>query len=102
VNFTTSHTNIQVAQAIVTAINGVGAELRISATSSGNIVTLTNELEGTYGNQLIGENVANSSFRVSGMSGGAGYDCLQGTGCTWNKDCDPTLQCVAGNTCGIP
>lgn len=84
------------AEAIATAINGVGNSLRISATSSSNIVTLTNEVAGTYGNRPILKDVTSGTFRVLGMSDGAGYDCLAGTGYTVNSYCDPSWVCVAG------
>ncbi|QRK11816.1 DUF4215 domain-containing protein [Archangium violaceum] len=104
VNIAGLSTSTEAALSIVTAINGVGTELQISATSSGNIVTLTNDMHGTFGNTLITETVTGSGFRVNGMSGGAGYDCPEGTRCAVDADCDiGGLVCRPDTrTCALP
>lgn len=71
VTITSGMTAAQVRDAMVTAINGVGAGLRITAApGSGSTLTLTNDLPGTAGNQSILESVGDSGFTASGMSGG--------------------------------
>jgi len=63
-------TSSEVATTVRTAINGVGASLLITASGSGNVVTLTHDNFGTEGNKAVTENVTNVNFTVAGMSGG--------------------------------
>ncbi|HSP77409.1 MAG TPA: hypothetical protein VLQ93_02680, partial [Myxococcaceae bacterium] len=95
--------------AVVTAsvINGVGAALEITATSAGNVVTLTHDRPGTFGNQSLA--TSTNRLTLSNMSGGAGYDCAEGVACTQDADCSYTLGlvCVIANgqavgTCQVP
>ena len=90
-----------VATAIAFAIN-TATSLEISATTSSNLVQLTHDLTGALGNQPLTESVANTGFRVSGMGGGAGYDCATGTRCRSNADCAYSLMCGPGGTCAAP
>ncbi|WP_257453293.1 DUF4215 domain-containing protein [Archangium lipolyticum] len=91
----------QIALGIVTAINGVTDPFEIKATSSGNIVTLTHNMQGTIGNQVMTETVQDGNFKVNGMKGGGGYDCTEGTKCTTTADCERGLTCL-DNTCSTP
>ena len=72
VPFTGGDTADQVRDAIIAAVNGVGAGLLITASIGGaGLVTLTNDSVG-YHNVLITETVAAGGFAVSGMAGGTG------------------------------
>lgn len=57
---------------IVSAVNGVGGTLDITAAPGAydNTLTLTNDNVGASGNETITETVADAGFIVSGMSGG--------------------------------
>ena len=92
----------QTAAIIRDAINEVGDSLQLTAqiTVPTDFVRLTHDLAGTFGNQPITESVSNALFSVSGMSGGQGRDCPQGTGCTWSEDCARGLVCLSNRTCG--
>lgn len=69
--YTAGDTAAQIAQAIVAAVNAVGAGLAITAYwGTSNLVILTNDVHGTAGNQPITETVADLAFVVSGMAGG--------------------------------
>lgn len=76
-----------VADAVAATINEQGDWLRIDATAEGGTVRLTHEMAGAVGNQQIIENVQNTGFKVSGMSGGKGRDCADGAFCRDNDDC---------------
>lgn len=68
--------------AIIAAINGVGAGLAITATDSGTgVVGLVNDEAGPQGNATITETVANAGFVVTGMAGGDDVGTL-----TWTSD----------------
>lgn len=87
---------VGVRDAIVLAINNQAATLRISASPNATtIVDLIHDQQTGLGNQIITETVADMDFVVVGMSGGAGYDCPSGTGCTDNGDC-ASGSCTAG------
>jgi cysteine-rich repeat protein len=94
----------EVAWVMENSINGIGNALQITAATTTNEdgVSLIHDLAGTFGNRPISENVASSGFRVSGMSGGAGRDCAQGTRCTQDADCQPNLVCNSSRVCGLP
>jgi cysteine-rich repeat protein len=92
----------EVAAALAAIINDIGNSLRITAEPSSDEVWLSNDLEGTFGNKSISENVANIFFRVNGMSGGAGRDCSRGTGCAQDADCQPNLVCKPTRVCDLP
>ncbi|WP_309894556.1 DUF4215 domain-containing protein [Archangium sp.] len=94
-------TVVTVASAIAFAINSA-TPLEISATTSSNLVQLTHDWTGALGNQPLTETVVNAGFRVSGMAGGAGYDCAAGTRCRSNADCTPSLVCGPTGTCAAP
>ncbi|HWU91064.1 MAG TPA: DUF4215 domain-containing protein, partial [Kofleriaceae bacterium] len=80
---------------IVIAINSVFTELAITASgTTGSVVKLTHDKPTGLGNQPILENVADGDFTVTGMSGGAGGDCLMGDACQVNEDC-------ASNNCQL-
>ncbi len=73
VSFTGGSTAAQVRDAIISAINGVGAGLAITASIGGAaIVRLLNDATGLAGNVTITETVSNGGFVVAGMSGGGG------------------------------
>jgi cysteine-rich repeat protein len=81
---------------IATAING--SALLISATQGTDaLVILTHQRLSSLGNVPLVETVADASFAVSGMSGGAAGDCPAGTGCTSADDC-ASGSCTGG-TC---
>ena len=68
------------------AINASG--LKITATLVGdNLVSLSNDRFSALGNVAITESVTTSDFAVSGMSGGAGGNCIAGIGCNADADC---------------
>ena len=94
VPFTALDTATQVRDAIITAINGVGATLLITASSGGAaLVNLVNETQGTVGNTLSSDTVVNAGFVVTNMTGGldqtAGSIVDDGTGIL-TGDVDPT------------
>jgi cysteine-rich repeat protein len=91
------------ATTIRNAINGVGASLEITAmiTFPLDFVRLTHDQRGSFGNQPITDTVAYSLFVVTGMSGGAGVDCPEGTRCKMDSDCQLGLGCVLAGTTGI-
>lgn len=70
--YTAGDTNEDVRDTIVTAVNGVGAGLAITAAPGAydNMVALTNDATGVAGNVAITDTVANTGFIASGMSGG--------------------------------
>lgn len=71
---------------LVSAINGVAATLRITASNGGSgIVLLTHDNATALGNNTITESVATPDFVVLGMSGGAGGDCAVGVGCSTDR-----------------
>lgn len=94
-----------VVNALTAAINAIGASLQMAAEVSSRVegeMVLIHDLEGTFGNRPISENVANTFFTVNGMSGGAGRDCARGTGCTQDADCQPSLVCKPSRVCDLP
>jgi cysteine-rich repeat protein len=101
VAFTGTETAGTMATAIAAAINDA-TTLEISATTSSTIVLLTHDWTGAFGNRPLTKSVSNTGFRVSGMAGGAGYDCAAGTRCRNNADCAPSLVCGPGGTCDAP
>ena len=101
-----SATAAQIANVIADAINNkvpTTVAFDITATASGNVVTVTHLKEGSYANRAMTEAVNGTlDFKVAGMSGGGGYNCQAGTGCKRNQDCDPSLVCMPDGTCGVP
>lgn len=72
VTFTGADSADDVRDAILAAVNGVGAGLAITAADGGAAtVDLENDTPGAAGNVAISETVANVGFVVAGMSGGA-------------------------------
>lgn len=52
--------------------------------------------EGSFGNQRlvrVPQDESFAFFKMSGLSGGKGRDCLRGTRCESDKDCAPELKC---------
>jgi hypothetical protein len=89
--------------AIIGAVNNPNNGLAITAeagTQEGQVV-LTNDNDWGGGNRAITDQVSNAGFTHTGMSGGAGYDCLGGTGCTSGDDCDENFVCTMG-VCSAP
>jgi cysteine-rich repeat protein len=74
-----------VASQIRTAIKGAFPDFDV--TSSGFVVDVIHAKATAVGNQPIEETVADATFIVYGMSGGATNDCLQGVGCKQDADC---------------
>jgi len=73
VTFTNGDSATTVRDAVIAAINGVGAGLAVTASNGGSAkVSLVNDVVGTAGNQPITETVANSGFVAIGMTGGNG------------------------------
>lgn len=71
---------------------------RFAVSSVGDSVYITAQQPGSAGNQPIGHFPLGSALVFSGMAGGAGRDCVTGTGCTSNDDCS-SRTCDAG-VCG--
>jgi len=74
VGFVPGDTASDIRDALVTAINGVGAGLAITASpgpGSNPSVALVNDTPGVAGNVAITETVADTGLTVAGMSGGA-------------------------------
>jgi hypothetical protein len=65
-------------------------------------VTLINDNTGAFGNRTISTTARSNTLAVNAMSGGGGYDCATGTGCTQTADCSPGLVCQTNGTCGVP
>lgn len=71
VSAATSADNIR--DAMIAAINGVGAGLLVTASSGGPArVNAVNDQTGVVGNVALGETVTNVGFTAEGMSGGVG------------------------------
>lgn len=69
--FTGVETATQIRDLARTAINAVGAGLRITASNLSSAgLTLVNDVGGEAGNQLITDTVADTGFTSTGMSGG--------------------------------
>jgi hypothetical protein len=62
------------------------------------IINLVNGEVGTQGNVSITETLNDVEFAVTGMAGGAGRDCIAGTGCKSNDDCVSGV-CNASKVC---
>jgi hypothetical protein len=72
VNIAAAVTTSDVRDAIISAVNGVGSALFVTASDGGtSTVNLVNDQKGSVGNQTITETVFNAGFIVTGMSGGA-------------------------------
>lgn len=97
VAITSAMTATQVASTIEQVINA--QPFSVTATATGSRVDLTNDNFGAFGNQAMTEQVRNTSFKISGMSGGTSSDCPAGTGCTFDEDCAPGLTCSASKKC---
>lgn len=73
VPYTAGDTSAQVQAAVISAINGVGTTLLITASAGTDpVVNLTNDTAGAQGNATQSENVADTDFTLSNMTGGAG------------------------------
>jgi cysteine-rich repeat protein len=73
---------------IVTAINGVGAALEVSAAiGAGSLIRLVHDRATALGNRPIDDAVATPGFGAIGMSGGLGGDCDTGDGCNADDVC---------------
>jgi len=101
ISITTGMPAAAMATAIANAINSVTSGLEMTATTSSYDVVLVHDLAGSFGNRAISGTVITSLFTVSGMGGGAGYDCPSGTRCTRNEDCDLSMVCQPDGTCGV-
>lgn len=72
VDISLATTDNDVRDAIIAAVNGAPT-LAITASSGGaGIVSLVNDVTGSFGNRAITDTVTGASFVVTGMSGGAG------------------------------
>lgn len=69
VNITGAVSAVDVANAMISAINGVGYNILASSGVSG-LVNLVNKVPGVAGNVTITDTVANAGFTSTGMSGG--------------------------------
>jgi hypothetical protein len=82
----------------VAAING-DVSLRITADQLVGVgVRLFNDQPGVIGNIQI-QHSNNTGFTFTGMSNGAGRDCLGDVGCMTNDDCKSEL-CHPDHACG--
>jgi hypothetical protein len=70
IDVSTLTTEAQVASAVASAV--AASALKISASTSGKVVMLVNQLAGSAGNVVIETTVSDSSFLVLGMAGGGG------------------------------
>jgi hypothetical protein len=89
IDFNDSMATDELRDRIVAVINSDGNGLGITAAAGdedGDIV-LTNDHIGSVGNQQNTELVSHVSFTLTDMTGGAGYDCLLGTGCLLPTAC---------------
>jgi len=84
-----------VRDAIVAAVNAAPGLAIIAVAGDAGTVMLTNEHQGPVGNHAITDLVSSSTFTHTGMSGGAGYDCPEGTGC-FNNDSCASARCELG------
>jgi hypothetical protein len=66
----------------------------VTASASGAVVNLVNDAPGGFANTKLVESIVNDSFLLIGMSGGSGYDCVEGTACTADDDCSPNQSLV--------
>jgi hypothetical protein len=71
VNISTAVSATDVATIIKNAINGVGSALQVFAAALGSLVGVKNLIPGTVGNVTMTETVANPSFVMFGLTGGA-------------------------------
>ena len=88
--------------AIIAAINGVpDATLAITATAGTPVpnVILTNQVAGVTGNRPSSETVANTTFMISNMAGGAARNCAAGVGCNVGADCLSGTCDATAHTC---
>jgi cysteine-rich repeat protein len=99
--YSSGDSRAEMAASLAAAINAATAPLNLSATTSGVIVNLTHDSPGAFGNRTISTTARTSgpsaSLRLSGMSGGGGFDCPAGTGCSRSEDCASSV-CIGG-TC---
>jgi hypothetical protein len=73
VTYTAGDTSAQVQASVISAINGVGTTLLITASAGTDpVVNLANDTAGAQGNATQSENVADTDFTLSNMTGGAG------------------------------
>jgi cysteine-rich repeat protein len=94
-----STSNDTLAGNMAAAINKPTTIIDITAQRSSNVVTLTNDRSTALGNRPISGVFSSNALRVSGMSGGAGADCPQGTGCARNEDCAIGATCLSSKIC---
>lgn len=91
VTFTGGDSANTVRDSIISAINGVGAGLAITASSGGaGLVNLTNDAAGNFGNQPILSTVLAGGFLVSGMARGAGASSVRTVGYLTDSLTSPT------------
>ncbi len=106
VDISSAFTRADVAVAIAAAINAETDSLRITALAQSDVVQLTNDLNGSRGNQPISSRTSrtgnNTPIYTTGMLGGAGVDCPESTECGRTEDCELGLVCRPDNTCGQP
>lgn len=73
ITYTAGDTSAQVQASVISAINGVGTTLLITASAGTDpVVNLANDTAGAQGNATQSENVADTDFTLSNMTGGAG------------------------------
>ncbi|MGV3625861.1 MAG: hypothetical protein ACO1OB_33935, partial [Archangium sp.] len=102
-----SPTASEVADIVITAVNGVGASLAITATkrTSQPFVSFRNDAQGAAGNQPITGTVSLNGWVMTGMSGGSstgGFDCANGTGCSVHQDCSSGYCNPTTHVCANP
>jgi hypothetical protein len=78
---------------IIEAVNSDNLGIIAEAGTSEGEVVLTNERPGSAGNHPIMDQVNSSGFTHTGMSGGAGADCPNGTGCFSGDTCT-SMSCI--------
>lgn len=73
VPFTGADSAATVKASVISAINGVGSTLLVTASDGGGaVVNLTHDRSGTVGNNAVTDTVSNVGFITTGLSGGAG------------------------------
>jgi cysteine-rich repeat protein len=101
VNVNTSDGAAVVAMSLATLINTLPG-FALTATPTAATIGLANNRDGSAGNVPISSTVQSSGFTVTGMSGGIGFDCPAGIGCTANSDCASGVCDPSTSLCKLP
>jgi hypothetical protein len=88
----------EIQTALIEAVNAESNGLAITAVAGDEPgeVLLTNDDLGGLGNRPIVDEGSGAGLTITGMSGGMGRDCPEGTGCRVANDCAWDHECSAG------